>query len=175
MQEYNLLTMLLTPHVLTGLAIAYKVPYPWLSLPIAMISHQFLDLIPHDDFGTKGENGLMDNGKARLFVNGTLRLNWRHAIIFGDALLALSATIFFAIKFNNPLLYFAAAGLSIWSDILRAPYFLLGWKKKFFRIAHEIDYERCHNQEKGAWGKAVQIAVAIVALAILFNSFPWLD
>lgn len=167
--------MLLTPHVLTGLAIAYKVQNPWIALPLSMISHQFLDLIPHDDWGTKGENGIMDNGRAHLLKDGKLNLNWRHAVIFGDALLAGSATLYFGLKFGNPILFFACAGLSIWSDILRAPYFLLGWKNKFFRTINKFDGMLFHTSEKGNWGKFVQLAVAIVALSILFNSFPWIN
>lgn len=167
--------MLLTPHVLTGLAIAYKIPNPLISLPLAMASHQFLDLIPHDDLGTGNESGILDNGHANLFVKGKLKLNWRHAVIFTDALIAASAVLYFGLLYRNFWLFVAAAALSAWSDILRAPYFLLGWKNKIYKFADKIDGSLFHSQEKGVWGKAVQAAVSIVALAILFNSFPWIN
>lgn len=167
--------MLLTPHALTGLAIAYKVPYPLLALPLAMISHQFLDLIPHDDLGGKGEDALLNKTDVKLLRKGRISLNYRHAIIFGDALVAGTATLYFAIKLGSPILFFACAGLAIWSDLLRAPYFLLGCRHKLFKLVHKIDGQIFHSKEKGAWGKLVQIAVAIVMLAILFDSFPWIN
>jgi hypothetical protein len=50
--------MLTIPHVVVGAAIGKRVPWPWLALPAAFVSHFFLDVIPHLDthglFGIKG-------------------------------------------------------------------------------------------------------------------------
>lgn len=42
--------MLYTPHFLTGSAILKVIPNPAVGLPLALLSHILLDLIPHNDF-----------------------------------------------------------------------------------------------------------------------------
>ena len=45
--------MLYTPHFLTGAAIVKLVPNPVIGLPLALLSHFVLDMMPHNDFGIK--------------------------------------------------------------------------------------------------------------------------
>lgn len=42
--------MLSTPHILVGGAIVKSIPNPYISLPLAFISHFLFDAIPHWDF-----------------------------------------------------------------------------------------------------------------------------
>lgn len=58
---FYMFPMLLTPHTLAGLVIAYEVKDPLLALPLALASHFALDLIPHWDFlaGVKEVTGVI--------------------------------------------------------------------------------------------------------------------
>jgi hypothetical protein len=50
--------MMATPHLVAGAAIGKAVRQPWLALPLALVSHQVLDMVPHLDahgmFGIRG-------------------------------------------------------------------------------------------------------------------------
>ena len=164
--------MLTTPHVLTGIAIANAVGNPWLAAPLSMISHQVIDLIPHDDFLDDKETGELD---VKLFKDGKLRINYKQIIIAADFAIAMTAAIYFGIHFGNLPLYLLCSVLAIWSDLLRIPMFFFGDKSKFSKLIDKIDSEIFHSNENSLWGKAVQIAVIVNALAILFRKFPWLE
>jgi len=45
--------MLYTPHFLVGAVILKYIPNPAIGLPLALLSHIALDLIPHNDFDIK--------------------------------------------------------------------------------------------------------------------------
>lgn len=45
--------MLYTPHFLTGAVIVKFIPNPFISYPLALLSHILLDLTPHNDFDIK--------------------------------------------------------------------------------------------------------------------------
>lgn len=167
--------MLTTPHVLTGIVIANKVKPLWLAMLASFASHQILDLIPHDDFDLLGDE---KDGKSKviLFQDGKLNINWRTLVIFLDAAMAGSLAIYFGIKFHDPIRYLLCAGLSIWSDLIRSMIYFLNWKPKFVKSVDKLDSKFFHNNERSFWGKAVQIAIVVDMLAILFNTidFPWM-
>lgn len=77
--------MLLTPHVVAGVAIGSAIHNPVLAIPLAFLSHFFLDAIPHwDNIGL----GLLEKHYERV-SSKTFR------IILLDALIALSFVLFF--------------------------------------------------------------------------------
>jgi len=45
--------MLLTPHILVGALIGFKIQNPWLVFILAIISHFALDAIPHREYDIK--------------------------------------------------------------------------------------------------------------------------
>ncbi|MEK7503698.1 MAG: hypothetical protein AAB577_01805 [Patescibacteria group bacterium] len=49
--------MILTPHILVGVAIATKVQNPILGLVFVLLSHYFLDLFPHNEYSIKNIRG----------------------------------------------------------------------------------------------------------------------
>ncbi len=50
--------MLTLPHVVVGAAIGKRVSLPWLALPVAFVSHFFVDVLPHlDTHGLFGNPG----------------------------------------------------------------------------------------------------------------------
>jgi hypothetical protein len=105
---YNYL-MTATAHALVSGAIAAAIPNPYISLPLAFISHFIMDAIPHWDFGTnwrsrsKSETGLV-------------------AIL--DTIIGFTVTYFvFGGKVALPTLM-AAASLGNLPDWLEAPYYI---------------------------------------------------
>ena len=77
--------MFLTPHVVAGVAIGSAIYNPVLAIPLAFLSHFFLDAVPHwDNIGL----GLLEKYYKRVSAK-TFR------IILLDALVALSFVLFF--------------------------------------------------------------------------------
>lgn len=54
--------MLSTPHLLVGAAIVKTIPNPYISLPLAFLSHFALDSIPHWDGSPKAPFGMKTTG-----------------------------------------------------------------------------------------------------------------
>lgn len=154
--------MLITPHVLTGITIANKIDSLPLAAFISVISHQILDLIPHDEI-VKEEN-------LSFFKNGRFRITLSILFVIFDTLVALAFTIYFAFHFNDPTRYFLCGGLAIWSDVLRIPYIFFNAKGRFFKFIDNLEGGIFHTQESGFWGIAVQISIVVDTLAIIFNA-----
>lgn len=84
--------MILSPHILTGAAIASRIQNPILGIFLAFLSHYLLDIPPHKEYS-------IDNIKGRRWamVSGDLLK------VFLDMLSAL-AIIYFLTE-NNPMVY----------------------------------------------------------------------
>lgn len=71
--------MLYTPHFLVGAAILKYVPNPVVGLPLALLSHVALDLIPHNDFditpGMTLKDVLLKDPRKRKILLGALVLD----------------------------------------------------------------------------------------------------
>ena len=106
--------MLQLPHTTVGLLIAYSVKSP-IALPIALLSHFALDLIPHWDFFTNGKE---------LFL-------WRKIAILTDFLLSVGiGLLYFKMVGYDPYQVFIGLGCCVMAnlpDVLEIPYFL-NWK-----------------------------------------------
>lgn len=77
--------MLLTPHVVAGVAIGSAIHNPVLAIPLAFLSHFFLDAVPHwDDIGL----GLLKRRYERISSK-------TFQVILLDAFVALSFVLFF--------------------------------------------------------------------------------
>jgi hypothetical protein len=154
--------MLTTPHILTGITIANKIQSLPLALAASMVSHQMLDLIPHDDF--------VDIEDLSFFKDGHFRITPSIIFVAVDSLVAFSLLLYFSLYFNEPLRYLLCGILSIWSDLLRIPYIFFNSNANFFKTIDKMENNIFHNTEKSLWGKAIQIAIIIDALAIITNA-----
>lgn len=56
--------MTATSHALIGASIAYRLPNPWVGLPLALLSHFLADIIPHWDVGNRRRL----KSRRRLFI-----------------------------------------------------------------------------------------------------------
>jgi len=59
--------MTASAHALVGASLAAKIVNPTIGLPLALVSHSLLDLIPHWDFGTNHQQ----KSKTRLFLEAS--------------------------------------------------------------------------------------------------------
>ena len=147
--------MLLTPHILTGVAIITKVRNPVLGLLLVFLSHYFLDCFPQREYSIK-------NIKER---------RWRKSLpdflkVFFD--ISFGVLLVFFLSENNPFV-FAAIFLAILPDGFTLFYNIFPKNKML------IKHQRWHasinalgeNKRLPAyWGVVSQIAV--MALAIFF-------
>lgn len=117
------ITVLETPHVIVGAAIATKVVNPLLSLPLALGSHFVLDRTPHWNPHLNTE--LKKHGKV---TSKTTK------IVIIDVALAFASGIFIAYQTlpntNRFMLIMFASFLSILPDVVEGPYFFLKMKNK---------------------------------------------
>lgn len=98
MEVYPILTMLLTPHTIVGVAVATSVPNPYIAVPIAFALHFVGDLVPHWDIFSEIKGEDRKNGWALLGVMLDLGLGIAVGIGFsayalwglGDLTLAVS-------------------------------------------------------------------------------------
>lgn len=88
--------MLYTPHFLTGASILKLIPNPYIGLPLALVSHLMLDLIPHNDFDLKPGITLKEFMKE-----DPKRRNRIIGVLAGDYLLTGIAVLWLFMTYKN--------------------------------------------------------------------------
>ncbi len=145
--------MTATAHALIGGAIAASFADPAVGLPLAVVSHPLVDLIPHWDFAANWRT----KNKSRLFIEASLDLG------FG----VLLSYILFGQNIN--FWYFLSCILAseVW-DIFEAPYWMLGWQFAPFSWIYDIQSDM-QGKIKLPWGIVTQIiTVGVITLILLF-------
>lgn len=119
--------MTATAHAIVGGAVAASIHNPVLGLTIATISHPFLDMVPHWDFGW----GWRKKTKLKLFLES----------IF-DLALGVTVAYFLFGQFAPNLWYFFGCILAaeIW-DIVEVPYWLFNWHFAPFCWLYKAQHE----------------------------------
>ena len=135
--------MTATAHAIIGGAIAASTPTnPTLGITLAALSHPFLDMVPHWDFGL----GWKKKNKAILFFQAAADL------IFG-----VVVTFLLFGKFTNNLYLFLAILISESWDFMQMPYLLFGWKfppfSTFYNVQHALN-----GKANFFWGVLTQAA-----------------
>lgn len=147
--------MLLTPHILAGVAVFSSISNPALGLFLAFLSHYFLDCFPQKEYS-------IENIRER---------RWRKSLpdflkVFSDIILGF--LIVFLITGYNPLIL-AAAFIAILPDGLTMLTIIFnknGLLKKHGEL-HATVNAFCENKGLPVfWGVFSQVAV--IALAIFF-------
>jgi len=147
--------MLLTPHILIGVAIITKIQNPILGLILVLLSHYFLDLFPQQEYS-------IENMRKR---------HWRKSLpdilkVFLDITLGFFI-VFLIVNYNSLILI--AALLTIAPDGSTLLYFIFPENKllKKHQELHRVINALCENKKIPAfWGVFSQIAV--IAIAIWF-------
>lgn len=152
--------MLLTPHVLVGLAIAKAVPNPLISVPLSIAMHFLGDKIPHWDF--------YSNTPKEQRIRG-----WRPIAVMGDFGLAIAVGLTFVL-YNlwvqkDPFMAFNTflCGIgSVLPDALEAPHIFTNAKIK--AIEKLTDFQRkMQTQAPLPWGLITQFAVMGLCLLLI--------
>jgi hypothetical protein len=148
--------MLEIPHVLVGAAIATNVENPYLSIPLAFLSHLLIDKIPHWNPHFYTETNKLGKPKRSSTV-----------IALTDSVGALLIGTFISLKalpntsqFLNILFCCLAA---VASDQVKIPYYYFkirsGWIKRW------TDFERAIQEDTNVYlGSFTQIVVCLISI-----------
>lgn len=147
--------MILLPHLLLGALIGQKVLNPYLAIILALLSHYFLDLLPHIEYP----------------IENIVKKQWRRAapdilkVILDILAGILLISIFSA---NQPIIYICAFfailpdGLSILNLIV---------ENKILNKHSELHQNKIHFLKQAKipsfWRFATQIATAIISVILL--------
>ena len=147
--------MTATAHAIIGGAIAASTPNnPALGISLAALSHPFLDMVPHWDFGL----GWKKKKKNILFLQSAADL------IFG-----IVVTFLLFGKFTDNLYLILAILISESWDFMQMPYLLFGWNfppfSTFYKIQHALN-----KKANFFWGILTQIAAITGFLVIALRT-----
>jgi hypothetical protein len=159
--QYDNYTMLETPHVAVGAAIASKIPNPFISIPLAFASHFILDMTPHWNPHINRE--IKKFGKP---AEKSVRL------IKADSVIALALGTLIAIhalpntgQFLNIM---ACSFAAVLPDVVEAPYYFL--RKKTPIVEKWIHWQKSiQNDVQPALGLTIQTAVVIASVLWIFS------
>jgi len=145
--------MLATTHSLTSAVIITRVPSPYLSLPLVLIFHYLLDLIPHWDTGSGMTQGLKTKRKA--FIETLIDLGVAATLVF-----------FFFQKGQSfsPLLW-GGVILGILPDLLEFPALFFDFRPFPLNYLEKFHNKIMHRRGKLPWGLINQlIIIALISL-----------
>lgn len=151
--------MLEFAHVVTGGFIAGKINNPYVALPLALISHFVIDLLPHWNPSILNEK--QKNGHLKKKTLG---------IIFFDSCLGLFLGLWLAFgkypDINKMLLVLGGCFMGILPDLIEAPFFFLNNK---FRLKPLVIFQSCHQFNVSfRTGMLFQVLFTILLLLLAF-------
>jgi hypothetical protein len=150
------MTVLETPHVAVGAAIATAIPNPLIAIPLAFGSHFILEQVPHWNPHLNTE--LKKHGKITKQSMQIIIFDSSLALILGSwiAYQALPDTA-------HALTIFFACFASVLPDVVEGPYFFLKLKNKF--IMKWISFQKSIQRDTSVVpGVTTQIVTVIAAL-----------
>ena len=106
--------MLETPHALVGLVVAATLPNPWISLPLAFLSHFLVDMLPHWNW---------EPDTRPLSLLG----------IVLDLILLEILTVYFVAHSPQPMILAAGSFFAILPDLLEAPHIFFGFNNRYLQ------------------------------------------
>jgi hypothetical protein len=147
--------MLSISHGLTGALIASKIPNPYISVPLVLLSHYIEDRVPHWDIG----QGLSkkDKSKKIAFLQE----------LFVDFPLSILA-VFLVFQVGRPFNWAAWLGwfIALLPDFLEFPYLFLNMK--FFPIKQLANLHKWAHRSTPdkLWGLLPQLLVILLVLLL---------
>lgn len=135
--------MTATAHAIVGGSLAAAFPNdPALGITLAAVSHPFLDMVPHWDFGL----GWKKKNKVLLFFQSG-----------ADLAFGIIVTFLIFGKFTDNLYLALAIFMSESWDLMLMPYLLFGWKfppfSTFYKVQHALN-----RKANFFWGILTQAA-----------------
>lgn len=152
-----ILVMLETPHVTIGVAIATKIPNPFIAIPLSFVSHFVLDKVPHWNPHLYTET--QRDGHPSIKSTRTAIVDIGAAFILGSgfAYLALPDT-------KKAFLILACSFASVLSDVIKYPYYYFHWRQKW--LVRWVNFERSLqvNAKSVFWGLVTQSLVTLASI-----------
>lgn len=153
--------MLETPHTVVGAAIAFKIPNPYIAIPLSFASHFVLEKVPHWNPHLYTET--KKHGKVT---------RQSTAMVVLDVILSLTIGIAIASNVlpntNHAMTILFSSFAAVLPDVVEGPYFFLGLKNNL--IKKWIKWQRSiQTDAKPFWGLTTQIITIVVALWWIFT------
>jgi hypothetical protein len=149
--------MLYTPHFLTGVVIMKYFPNPLVGLPLTLISHVALDLVPHYDFDLTPGMNLKDiflhDKKTRNFLFGALGI---------DGILTITSIIWILKNMSNPWMLILGGIIATSPDIFEQSGLLFGNKIPSIQ-------DKFQNRVSAKYGFISYPIVLIIAFLLLLR------
>lgn len=152
--------MLETPHVAFGIALATKIPNPWISIPLAFGSHFVLDKITHWNPHTYTETATKGAPSQKTVIITIVDISFALIIGLGAAYTTLP---------NYQLAYtiIACSFASVLPDVSKYPFFLFknarrGLYKKW------VDFERSLQAETKSVFLGLSTQVLVIVASVLW-------
>lgn len=148
--QYNFFTvMLATTHSFASALIVTKIPNPYISLPLVIVFHYLLDLIPHWDTGT----GLTTGKKTKK----------RALILTAVDIIIAVVSVFYFFQFSRPFspLLWIGVILGIMPDILEFPALFFKFRPFPINVLEKFHSQIMHTSGKMPWGLILQIPLII--------------
>lgn len=155
---YHKFNMILTPHLLLGAAIGSKISNPFLALPMAVLSHYFLDSLPQKEYSIRNIQERRWNKALPDFLK-----------VFSDIFIGISLIVLFS---DNSPAMLASAFLAILPDGIT----LLGriFSQNKLIILHQKFHQAVNNicdsentKIPAFWGILSQVMVVLTAIFFL--------
>lgn len=154
--------MVLTPHVIVGIAVATAIPNPYIAVPTAFVLHFFGDLVPHWDY-----TYISDSGKIDKLYPLKVMMDMGLGIGFG-----MFFTLYALFVLKNPataLNIFLCGITAVLPDAIVAPTIFdpetKGLPKLMFKFQSFV-----HFHAKLPWGLVSQVIVSAFCLLLILNS-----
>lgn len=155
--------MLLTPHVLTGIAIGTLIQNPIIAVPLSIASHFGLDLMPHWDFYSKTSRDQRIKG-------------WRPIAVMGDFGIAIAIGMFFSLHamWNQSdtmqaLTLFLCGIGSVLPDALEVPHVYMENEPRISYLVYSVQH-KLQFQAPLPWGILTQLFVCGASLLLILHS-----
>ena len=149
--------MLETPHVAVGVAIATKIPNPFIAVPLAVASHFVLDRIPHWNPHLYTETQKRGKPSPK---------STKIAII--DIASAFALGSFFAYRAlpdqKAAILILVCSLASVASDVIKYPYYYFHMRQKW--LVKWVKFERSLQIDSKSvfWGLLTQILITLASV-----------
>lgn len=155
-----ILDMLETPHVAVGVAIATKIPNPFIAIPLSFASHFVLDKVPHWNPHLYTETQKAGHPSKKSTYIAAADIGLAFFLGAGFAFNALPDQ-------KTAILILACSFASVLSDVVKYPYYYFHGRQKW--LVKWVNFERSIqvNAKSMLWGLTTQ---ALVILA----SFWWI-
>jgi len=146
--------MLATTHSLASALIVTKIPNPYISLPLVIIFHYLLDLIPHWDTGTGLTTGKKTKQRAL-------------ALTAIDVIVA-ATSVFYFFQLSQPFspLLWVGVILGIMPDILEFPALFFNFRPFPINVLEKFHSQIMHTSGKMPWGFVYQIPLVIAFILL---------